>query len=444
MYAESRWQRPFRTKYGGKKLGEMFLRPGRPWPEYFSLTNRGWTLQEDFLPHRKLRFNGCEMVWECNEHTLCECGCKVTTSHQFSEHAPTDVKAISTTVKAILAGREEMMKPLGRLSPTSWRYIVERYSQRKVTNWMDKLSAISGIAEMIGDAMRAKRGFPDIYLAGLWASDLIYGLTWISQSPALCSSKLSEYRAPTWSWASVDGPVWYFGNEESGYALREEIVISEANCSPLVPSGWTGRVKAGHIIVTGFLVPVQMVMIDQDLYEMWREPTTTSIRNLGHSPYTERCFLVRGKNLHSYAAFSDHEMNACLTLGERSHGCWVYSSCMLRKGPEKRRCRWCRFTENEESQLYCLKLYTRYDSRWVNRALDDLKTRPSDWPRIRPPRVTYLIVKKSSTVRDAYERIGIGRWEGRPGDEEHDFWGYQKELGFSLFEDAKKATVKIV
>jgi hypothetical protein len=309
---------------------------------------------------------------------------------------------------------------------------------------MDKLSAISGIAEMIGDAMRAKRGFPDIYLAGLWASDLIYGLAWVSQSPALCSSKLSEYRAPTWSWASVDGPVWYFGNEESGYALREEIVISEAKCSPLVPSGWTGRVKAGHIIVTGFLVPVQMVMIDQDLYEMWREPTTTSIRNLGHSPYTERCFLVRGKNLHSYAAFSDHEMNACLTLGERSHGCWVYSSCMLRKGPEKRRCRWCRFTENEESQLYCLKLYTRYDSRWVNRTLDDLKTRPSDWPRIRPPRVTYLIVKKSSTVRDAYERIGIGRWEGRPGDEEHDFWGYQKELGFSLFEDAKKATVKIV
>jgi hypothetical protein len=119
MYAESIWQRPFRTKYGGKKLGEMFLRPERPWPEYFSLTNRGWTLQEDFLPHRKLRFNGCEMVWECNEHTLCECGCKVTTSHQFSEHAPTDVKAISTTVKAILAGREEMMKPLGRLSPTS-------------------------------------------------------------------------------------------------------------------------------------------------------------------------------------------------------------------------------------------------------------------------------------------------------------------------------------
>jgi hypothetical protein len=47
-------------------------------------------------------------------------------------------------------------------------------------------------------------------------------------------------------------------------------------------------------------------------------------------------------------------------------------------------------------------------------------------------------------VRDAFERIGIGRWEGRPGDEEHDFWGYQKELGFSLFEDAKKATVKIV
>jgi hypothetical protein len=393
------------------------------------------------------------MIWECNEHTLCECGHEVPTSRQPSNERLTDVKAISTTVKAILAGREETIIPLGRLSHRSWRYLVEKYSKRKVTNWMYKLSAISGIAEMIGDAMRAKRGFSDIYLAGLWASDFIYGLAWVSESPALCSSKLSEYRAPTWSWASVDGPVWYFVDEEYGDALREEIVLSEAKCSPLVPSGWTGRVKAGHIIVTGFLVPVQMVMIDQDLYEMWRELTTTPKRNRERLLYTGRQFLVRGKNLHSYVVFSDHEMKACRTLGDPSHRCWVYSSCMLRKGPEKRRCRWCRFTENEEGQFYCLKLYTRYDSRVVYRTLDDVETRSSDRPvkpllhlggSIRPPRISYLIVRKSSVVRDAYKRIGIGRWQGSPGDEEHDFWGYEKEFGFSLFEDAKKATIKIV
>jgi Heterokaryon incompatibility protein (HET) len=38
------------------------------------LDSRGWCLQEELLPNRRLYFNGNEMTWECCTRSFCECG----------------------------------------------------------------------------------------------------------------------------------------------------------------------------------------------------------------------------------------------------------------------------------------------------------------------------------------------------------------------------------
>jgi hypothetical protein len=74
------------------------------------------------------------------------------------------------------------------------------------------LAAIAGRASKFCEAENVK------YIAGLWGRDLFRGMTWRKDGPYVAaaadikfSANLfvppSEYRAPSWSWASVNGPV---------------------------------------------------------------------------------------------------------------------------------------------------------------------------------------------------------------------------------------------
>ncbi|PQE28368.1 hypothetical protein CJF30_00008090 [Rutstroemia sp. NJR-2017a BBW] len=91
-----------------------------------------------------------------------------------------------------------------RLSETEtymayWRKSIKFYSMRMFTNDSDKLRAISGCSQWI------KGKTNDVYMAGLWQSDLRTQLFWYSDDRE-SSSQLS-YRAPSWSWASLNGQV---------------------------------------------------------------------------------------------------------------------------------------------------------------------------------------------------------------------------------------------
>lgn len=70
-----------------------------------------------------------------------------------------------------------------------------QYGPRKLTRASDKLPAISGIASLYEENIGGE------YLAGLWKNNLIEGLAWQS----LGWRRVSEKRAPSWSWASGDG-----------------------------------------------------------------------------------------------------------------------------------------------------------------------------------------------------------------------------------------------
>lgn len=81
-----------------------------------------------------------------------------------------------------------------------WKEIVTLYTQCRLTFGDDKLVAFAGIAR----AVHESNGFE--YLAGMWKPWLIDLLGW-GVDPRDKYPKPSTYRAPSWSWAAIDGTV---------------------------------------------------------------------------------------------------------------------------------------------------------------------------------------------------------------------------------------------
>lgn len=81
-----------------------------------------------------------------------------------------------------------------------WNKVVEAYSRCFLTKKEDKLAALSGIAKYIHANTSG-----DTYLACLWRQVLPFQLLWAKHRSRLIRS--TPYRAPSWSWASVDGEI---------------------------------------------------------------------------------------------------------------------------------------------------------------------------------------------------------------------------------------------
>ncbi|KAG7425967.1 hypothetical protein Forpi1262_v012127 [Fusarium oxysporum f. sp. raphani] len=84
-----------------------------------------------------------------------------------------------------------------------WSDLVQQYSRCDLTRPSDKLHAIAGVAKLFEEFTG------DEYVAGLWKSYFAAMLDWRVFDPK--SRDPAGYRAPSWSWASVDSPVWTFG-----------------------------------------------------------------------------------------------------------------------------------------------------------------------------------------------------------------------------------------
>jgi len=111
----------------------------------------------------------------------------------------------------------------------------------------DKLVAIAGLAR------RAHMILTGNYLTGLWSRQIHIGLAWMIEA-AVSASRVHTYRAPSWSWASMDGPVSWglidgWIQSEDGFL---ESAVSLQNWSVEVegPDPF-GPVKRAELVVTG-------------------------------------------------------------------------------------------------------------------------------------------------------------------------------------------------
>jgi hypothetical protein len=81
---------------------------------------------------------------------------------------------------------------------TFWQSILKTYTKAKLTYTKDRLIAISGIAK------RFQKQTHDEWVAGLWKRDLLIQLCWHVEYLGK-AFRPSQYQAPSWSWASVEG-----------------------------------------------------------------------------------------------------------------------------------------------------------------------------------------------------------------------------------------------
>lgn len=128
------------------------------------------------------------------------------------------------------------------------------YSRRFLTCPRDKLVAIDGIAQAVQRVVKCD------YVAGLWSSNLLYGISW-SRECGKDTMDMTlpphvfhiEYRAPTWSWASIDGALGYY-TPASGDSLISNAEIVSWDVRTFDDTQF-GQVKDGSLQIRGHLIP---------------------------------------------------------------------------------------------------------------------------------------------------------------------------------------------
>jgi hypothetical protein len=172
---------------------------------YDPVFDRAWCLQERFLTTRLFHFTSTEMIWECKAKIRCEC--------EYFELVEGLVEAFNTAL-AKPGFHQCLLQSSAKTKLSRWWRMVEEYSLRGLTKETDRLPAISGLARRMEDPGLGE------YLSGIWQENLLWGLLWqcdgiginsgMSSSPGATKKRGSRSKisvAPTWSWASITGPI---------------------------------------------------------------------------------------------------------------------------------------------------------------------------------------------------------------------------------------------
>ncbi len=204
------------------------------------LHKRAWALQERYLSTRTLFFASHQMFWECKTLSLAEDGRRQEIP-KYRVHQLVPVKMDAATS---WMSNEEFT------SHKPWYSMVATFMSCDITFYSDRLPAVSGLAE----SLNLKTA--DTYLAGIWKRSLTCGLMWRKYR---CSSlaRQKSYRAPSWSWASVEGEIefciftWF-----NDFPHGIESFISIQSCSIEANGNPFGTVKGGHISLYAPMFPV--------------------------------------------------------------------------------------------------------------------------------------------------------------------------------------------
>ncbi|ETS80756.1 hypothetical protein PFICI_08285 [Pestalotiopsis fici W106-1] len=166
-------------------------------------TERGWTLQESLLSRRIVIFSD-QLYWCCATANA-ECEGLLT---KLAKEPNRNFGLPESLVPGIFPAQVLRDYP----PEVQWQSVVLDFSKRRLGVASDKLLAISSFASWVHARYRASPvhlGGDSAYVAGLFLSTqnagaLIRQLAWRPSKTSDCSRPL-DYRAPSWSWAAVDG-----------------------------------------------------------------------------------------------------------------------------------------------------------------------------------------------------------------------------------------------
>lgn len=251
------------------------------------ISSRAWCLQERSLPVRALEYGSHQAFWECKRMRASEDGDAVV---QDGNHLGRLCTTGNTTTHSVFSRRQDR-NPAGELRQkvnwVDWYRMVEDYTARSITKDTDRLPALSGLARAV---VRNTRGE---YLAGLWKSGLLEGLLWCRARPGQVLLPTPEYVAPSWSWASVAGPVqfpiytWYTRRARWKARMADFEPLAEYLGHSTVAKDIDpyGRLESGSLSLKAPLLPVLAVRHRQSqapsLHSLFgQEPTRSDVADL--------------------------------------------------------------------------------------------------------------------------------------------------------------------
>lgn len=231
------------------------------------LSDRGWIFQERVLSRRILHFGKDQMFWECNDGSFAEDG-HVVLRRGLRECGQTEGPFSKLAYSAVL----DATAPLSQETFASqWVRLVKSYSTLKLTRGEDKLPALSGLAAAFHSHTEDNE-----YIAGLWRQSLPKQLAWsiTNKKPAKAHKifREQEYedgsyggkmetdnsfihasqlfprpegrRAPTFSWASVDGEIEF-------HDLPKPCVHIESIALDFPAGNRYGSLRSGSLTISG-------------------------------------------------------------------------------------------------------------------------------------------------------------------------------------------------
>ena len=224
------------------------------------ISKRAWTLQERLISPRIIHFTRNQLLWHCRtcqwaegyvynsfrSHDEFELGCQKAGNYIDREEYDTYWRSRSS---------DPNYQPYFDLDFAAeiWYSCISEYTTRFLSHPSDKLAAISGLAQKYANTEMGR------YLAGLWECDIFRGLAWTRVKPGerteekfmsyfaikakrtIAARALKPpvlYRAPSWSWASVNGPVaineafFYFAKRGASAGMQYEVEHWESEYGP--------------------------------------------------------------------------------------------------------------------------------------------------------------------------------------------------------------------
>ncbi|KAI8939937.1 hypothetical protein NX059_003663 [Plenodomus lindquistii] len=283
------------------------------------VNKRGWVLQERLMAPRVLHFCRDQVAWECQEYELAEGHPEEIPNYLLIDNGVRE----GSKLKNLNAGtngkwlRELRLQgypdPDQRLQPAVyslelWRRIVEVYSKTAITQPKDKLIALSGIARWMSreleqvvpqdfagvsntgqarikyqcatDPDPAPNDKPVRYMAGIWTFHIASQLLWYTEpiyivkdesvSYEYVSTSPEAYRAPSFSWASIDTGEGSSIKHADVTTDPPLIEVEEISVQPKQGSDEFGILDAAHMVIWGQLLKVKLSLEEGTGRYEWR------------------------------------------------------------------------------------------------------------------------------------------------------------------------------
>lgn len=199
-------KRPFEIKIDlDNRSYSYFVVDGSLWKDEVDdapLNDRGWVFQERYLAKRVIHFGQTQLAWECGQSRALGMFPDGLPKMYLGEReskpgCDTDITAMTASTSQSSQLQDQHMR-----FAEEWQLILSQYSHCELSFPIDKLTALEGIVRCI----MARRP-EDLYFAGSWKSTALYDLPWYRHEDDRASFPIDKTRgrAPSWSWASVDG-----------------------------------------------------------------------------------------------------------------------------------------------------------------------------------------------------------------------------------------------